>query len=418
MDMPIQQPDAKWRVPRSPLLWSLFAVLCLAIATAQMLNPALPGIQKSDVWISEVKRGDFVRKVRGVGVLVPAEVRWIAAASAGRVERVLIKPGASVRADTVIAELSNPELINQLERAQWELDAAEANLLALQAQLEEQTLEHELRVTKAQMALETARLKEKAERPLAEKSIISALDFETTKLNTSQRATELQIRQQAQLRAKDVEQAKLVAEQANVRRYKNLVEHFETQIAALEVTADIDGVLQEISVDVGQRLEVGSNIALVAEPDSLLAELQVQENLVQDLRLDLSVTIDTRNGLVEGRVRRIDPRVQNGNVQIDVELFGTLPDSARPDLSVTGTIVAEKLKDAVYIDRPAGVAALSDKRLFTLASDQQTAQQRNVKFGKASVSSIQILAGLEPGDSVIVSDMSELNPHDTIRILQ
>lgn len=418
MDIPVASSRTRNPIARHPIVSVLASLVAIALCSAYVLEPAVPGVKHSELWISEAKSGRFTREVRGVGVLVPSEVRWIAAASAGRVERVLIKPGASVLSDTVIAELSNPELINELERARWDLDGAESNLLALEAQLQEQTLERELLVTQASIALETARLKQKTEQPLADQKIISALDFENTKLNTRLRETELNIRRQAQQRGEDVALAKLAAEQANVRRYKNMVQHFEEQMASLKITADITGVLQEISVDVGQRVEVGGNIARVAQPDSLLAELQVQENLVQDLRVGLPVTVDTRNGLVEGRIKRIDPRVRAGNVQIDVDLISALPNGARPDLSVTGTIIAEEIKDALYIDRPAGAAALTDARLFRLDSNGELATLSDVQFGKASVSSIQVLAGLQPGDAVIVSDTSEFNQHRAVRIVQ
>ncbi|MEM1143036.1 MAG: HlyD family efflux transporter periplasmic adaptor subunit [Pseudomonadota bacterium] len=418
MDIPVASSRTRNPIARHPIVSVLASLVAIALCSAYVLEPAMPGVKHSELWISEAKSGRFTREVRGVGVLVPSEVRWIAAASAGRVERVLIKPGASVLSDTVIAELSNPELINELERARWDLDGAESNLLALEAQLQEQTLERELLVTQASIALETARLKQKTEQPLADQKIISALDFENTKLNTRLRETELNIRRQAQQRGEDVALAKLAAEQANVRRYKNMVQHFEEQMASLKITADITGVLQEISVDVGQRVEVGGNIARVAQPDSLLAELQVQENLVQDLRVGLPVTVDTRNGLVEGRIKRIDPRVRAGNVQIDVDLISALPNGARPDLSVTGTIIAEEIKDALYIDRPAGAAALTDARLFRLDSNGELATLSDVQFGKASVSSIQVLAGLQPGDAVIVSDTSEFNQHRAVRIVQ
>lgn len=418
MDMPIDTTSKSIFKKKYRFAAVLAGLIVAAVASASYFEPAVPSIKQTDVWISEVKQGEFTRKIRGVGVLAPSEIRWIAAASAGRVERLLIKPGALVTPDTVIAELSNPEILSQFEQAQWELDAAEANLLALAAQLEEQTLEQELMVTQSKMSLESAKLKQKAEQPLADKNIISDLDFATTQLNTKQRQAELDIRLKTQQRRADVVNAKLAAEEAKVRKFRNMVNHYQSQINALKITADIDGVLQQISVDVGQRVGIGGNIARVARPDSLLAELQVQENLVQDLQLGFPATIDTRNGLVTGLVKRIDPRVQSGNVQVDIELTGELPTGARPDLSVTGTIIVEQIENALYIDRPAGAVALSDTRLFTLDSGQQLAQQRKIRLGKASVSSIQIIAGVQQGDSVIVSDMSEFTQHDSIRLTQ
>lgn len=197
-----------------------------------------------------------------------------------------------------------------------------------------------------------------------------------------------------------------------------MVTHYEDQIASLTISADIAGVLQQISVDIGQRVEMGSNIARVARPDSLIAELQVQENLVQDLQLGLGVSVDTRNGLVAGKVLRIDPRVINGNVQVDVELLQDLPAGARPDLSVIGTIVVEHISDALYIDRPSGASALSNTQLFKLDDSQQSAKLESIQLGKASVSTIQVLSGLKLGERVVVSDMSEYRQHKQIKIIQ
>ena len=418
MDIPVKKRNV---LIAKPYLKWVGLVLCLSVLVAlstQFLQTAAPSVKQKDVWISNVKKGNFTREVRGVGVLVPSEIRWIAANSAGRVERVLVKPGARVTKDTVIAELSNPDLQSLLQQARWELDAAEANLLALSAQFQEQTLEQELLVTQAKMALASAELKEKAEKPLAKKSIISELDFANTQLATEQRQAELSIRLKTQVRRAEVLEAKLQAEQAIVRKFKNMVNLYESQLAALVIKSDISGVLQQVSVDVGQRVDVGSNIARVARPDSLMAELQIQENRVQDLQLGFPVTLDTRNGFVAGIVKRIDPRVDNGNVQVDVEITGTLPVGARPDLSVTGTIVVEQIEDTLYIERPVGAVALSDTRLFTLSEGQNQALLRDIKLGKASVSSIQVLAGLQPGDAVIVSDMTEFNQLRAINIVQ
>lgn len=418
MDIPVSKTKKAIFAPSLKIALLIAGLLVAAFFSTRFLNVAVPTVNQTDLWISQVKQGEFIREVRGVGVLVPSEIRWIAAASAGRVERILVKPGAYVTKDTIIAELSNPELVSQLQQAQWELDAAEANLLALEAQLQEQTLEQELYITQAKMALESAKLKEKAETPLAEKNIVSALDFANTQLTTQQKQTELAIRLKSQKRRADVVKAKLVAERANLRKFRNMANLLKTQKRALTITADIEGVLQQISVDVGQRVNIGGNIAKVARPDSLMAELQVQENMVQDLQLGFPVKIDTRNGFVDGLVKRIDPRVQNGNVLVDVELTGALPKGARPDLSITGTIIVEQISNTLYIDRPAGVAASSETRLFRLNANQDFAELRKIQLGKASVSSIQIIAGLQDGDTVIVSDMSEFDQHDSIKIAQ
>lgn len=417
MDIKINKQKKATKKKLSHVLGAVALVALCAFAYYQF-SPALYGVQQSDLWISEVKKGNFTRKVRGVGVLAASEIRWIAASSAGRVERILVKPGAYVTPDTIISELSNPDLQSQLEQAKWDLDAAKANLLALEAQMQEQTLEQELLVTQAKMALESAQLQQQAEQKLADQNIISGLEFATTKLQTKQSKALLEIRLKTQNQRAQLITARLEAERAQVRKFQNMVDHFQSRTEGLQIRADIEGILQQISVDVGQRVQVGGNIARVAKPNSLIAELQVQENIVQELKRGLSVSIDTRFGLVDGVVTRIDPRVIEGNVQVDVELTGTLPEGARPDLSITGTIVVEQIEDALYIDRPAGVSALSSAELYALDTNNQTAKIRTVKLGKASVSSIQILAGVNLGDRVVVSDTTDFQQHNAIKILQ
>lgn len=418
MDIQIENNTSSLR--KKTLHRMVFVILLCAtlFAAFAWLKPALPQIDESELWISEVQQGNFTREVRGVGVLAPSEIRWVAANTAGRVERVFVKPGAVVQEDTIIAQLSNPLLNGELQRARWELDTAQANLLALKAQLQEQALEQKLQITQAQMSLQAAQLREQAERPLAEKHIISNLEFAKTELNTKQNQAILDIRNETQTHRKQLNQAKLAAEEAQVKKYSNMLSHFEDQIASLTITADIAGVLQQVSVDIGQRVEMGSNIARVAQPDSLIAELQVQENLVQDLQLGLAVSVDTRNGLVAGQVLRIDPRVINGNVQVDVELVEDLPSGARPDLSVIGTIVIEEINDALYIERPSGASALSLAQLYKIDDSQQYAQLENIQLGSASVSTIQVLSGLKLGERVVISDMSEYRQHKQLKIIQ
>ena len=418
MDIPVTKSNnkvSKWLSFKS--LGLLF--LCLsAYTSASYFDDALPGIDSNQVWISQVKKGEFIRNVRAAGVLSASEIRWIAAESAGRIERVLVKPGAMVNKDTIIAELSNPQLLSQLEQAEWDLDAAEANFLALKAQMQEQRLEQQLIIKQAEMALESSILKEKAEQQLAKKQIISALHFASTQLSTKQNQSILDIRRQSLVQREQLNLAKMKAEEAQIRKFQNMVQRLKSHVEKLQVTADTDGVLQEITIEVGQRVEVGGNIARVASPDSLIAELQVQQNLVQDLNIGLPVTIDTRNGLVDGLILRIDPRVDNGNVQVDVELISDLPAGARPDLSITASITTEKIDDTLFIERPAGVTAMTKSKLFIVNDEDQIAHIRDIEFGKASVSTIQIIAGLDIGDHVVVSDMTDFQKHPSIRILQ
>ncbi len=414
MDIPVQS-GKKNNLTR---LWRFKVVVLIGlgvlITLPLILGRGLPDVESSELWTGTVKSGSLKREVRGVGTLVPTEFRWVAASSPGRVERILVKPGAKVDANTVIAELSNPDLYRQHQQAKWELDAADARLLALKAELEEQRLEQEWLVTQAQMELESAKMLEKAQQPLASNKIISDLDFENTKLKKRQSQALVRIRKQRQLRRDEVIHARMAAEEAQVRKYRNLVASFNDQIKELSVFAGISGVLQEVSVEVGERVQIGLNIARVARPESLIAELQIQEVQAKDIQLNLPVSIDTRNGLVAGQVIRVDPRVNQGNVQVDVELIETLPAGARPDLSVVGTILVEHIKQTVFVERPVGAHPNSEVKLFRFDRDTNIARQLPVRTGKASVNKIEVLDGLAVGDRVVISDTSSFHQHAAI----
>ena len=381
-------------------------------------SDAIPSVDESEIWVAQVMRGQMAREVRGVGVLAPSDIRWIVSASTGRVERLLIKPGARVNKDSIIAHVSNPQLTRQLQQAQWDLDAAKAQLLAVTAELEEQKLEQQMLVTEAALNLESARMLEQAQLPLAEKNIISDIDFENTKLKTRQSDILLTFRRQTQQRRLEVIDARLKAEKAQVEKFHNLVMNVEAQVAELTIRAGIDGVLQALSVEVGQQVDVGSTIAHVADPASLVAELQIPQVQAKDIALDLPVSIDTRNGFIEGKVSRIDPRVNQGNVQVDVELVSTLPQGARPDLSVTGVVTIESIADTLYVERPSGSSPQTESQLFVLDPKNQIAKQTVVNLGRASVNQVEVLSGLAVGDFVLISDTSAFNKYSNIRITQ
>jgi HlyD family secretion protein len=400
-------------------VWVLAALVCLSLLILPFFwRDAMPSIDEGDIWVGEVKRGHMAREVRGVGVLAPSDIRWIVSASAGRVERLMIKPGARVEKGSVIAHVANPQLNRQLQQAQWDWDAAKAKLLAVTAELEEQKLEQQMLVTEAELNLESAKMLEQAQLPLAQKNIISDIDFENTKLQTRQSDILLTFRRKSQQRRLEVIEARLQAEKAQVEKYHNLVSNIEAQVAELTITAGIDGVLQAISVEVGQQVDVGSTIAHVADPESLVAELQIPQVQAKDISLDLIVSVDTRNGLIEGRVSRIDPRVSQGNVQVDVELVSQLPQGARPDLSVTGIITIESIQDTLYVERPSGISPQTESTLFVLDPRNQVASQTSVNLGRASVSQVEILSGLSVGDFVLISDTSAFGQHSSIRIIQ
>lgn len=418
MDVPVAKAKSNiFSFLRKPTSYVAILVLAL-LALPFFWGSAMPSVEKSEVWMGQVMQGQMSRDVRGVGVLAPAELRWVVSESRGTVERILIKPGARVAKDSVIAHISNPQLSRQLQQSKWDLDAAQANLLAVTAQMEEQKLEQQMLLTEAEMGLDSARMLQKAQQPLAQSSIISDIDFETTKLKTRQAEVLLDFRKQTQKSRKDVIAARLVAERAVVQKFKNIVQHIEAQVQELAITAGINGVLQEVSVEIGQQVEVGSTIAQVADPESLLAELQVPQVQAKDIALDLQVIVDTRNGLIEGRVSRIDPRVYQGNVQVDVELTSQLPKGVRADLSVTGIITIELIENTLYVERPTGSSAQSESNLFVLDPNSQIASQMSVVIGRASVNQVEIVSGLSAGDLVLISDTSAFGQHPSIRITQ
>jgi HlyD family secretion protein len=418
MDIPVTKGKTGFFSKLNPFWVLLVLAVLMVFALPLFLEDAMPSIDESEIWIGEVKRGQMAREVRGVGVLAPSNIRWIVSASAGRVERILVKPGARVEQGTILAHVSNPQLNRQLQQAQWDWDAAKAKLLAVTAELEEQKLEQQMLIAEAELNLESAKMLEQAQLPLAQKNIISDIDFENTKLQTRQNEVMLTFRRKSQQRRLEVIEARLQAEKAQVEKFHNLVSNIEAQVAELTITAGIDGVLQAISVEVGQQVDLGSTIAHVADPASLVAELQIPQVQAKDIALDLPVSIDTRNGLIEGRVSRIDPRVSQGNVQVDIELLSTLPQGARPDLSITGIITIESIQDTLYVERPSGISPKTESKLFVLDPGNQIANQTTVNLGRASVSQIEILSGLSAGDFVLISDTSAFGEHPTIRITQ
>lgn len=418
MDIPVAKTKpAIFSYLKKPVSYLLVLVISL-LALPFFWGKAIPTIDESEIWVGQVKRGQMSREVRGVGVLAPADVRWIVSESKGTVERILIKPGARVSQDSVIAHISNPQLTRQLQQAKWDLDAAQANLLAVTAQMEEQKLEQQMLLTEAEMGLESAKMLQKAQQPLAQSSIISDIDFETTKLKTQQAEVLLNFRKQTQKSRVNVIAARLAAEHAVVQKFENMVHHIEAQVKELVITAGINGVLQTVAVEIGQQVEVGSTIAHVADPESLLAELQVPQVQAKDIALDLVVSVDTRNGVIEGRVSRIDPRVFQGNVQVDVELTGQLPKGVRADLSVTGIITIESIENTLFVERPTGSSPQTESNLFVLDPNSQIASQTSVKLGRASVNQMEIVSGLSAGDFVLISDTSAFGQHPSIRITQ
>jgi HlyD family secretion protein len=349
-------------------------------------------------------------------VLVPREIRWIAAASEARVDRVLVKPGAQVTADTVLVEMSNPELAQLVFEARAEVTAAEADYAALKVQLQSEVLNQRAVVAAANAEYEGTRLEAEARADLAAKGIIPAIEYRRVELAAEQLKVRLDVERERVQYQQDSLDARLRAARARMEQQSQNLALREEQFANLQLRAGIEGVLQALEVEAGQRLTPGTNIARIARPDELMAELRIAETQAKDIRLDQPVDIDTRNGIVEGRVIRIDPAVVNGTVQVDVDIVGELPPGARPDLSVDGTILIERLEDVLHVGRPAYGQPGSTLRLFRLQSESSVAIRVPVSLGKVSVNRVQILQGLNEGDRVVLSDTSQWDDHDRIEL--
>ena len=416
--MDVARPDLKQKKQRKRLILGAIAggVALLGVVGLARLEPAAPKVEASSVWTDVVKRGEMLREVRGPGTLVPKEIRWIAAETNARVERILIKPGATVQPDSVVLELSNPEVDEQLLAAQSAVAAAEADYTATRVQLENQLLDQEAMVAGTEADYEGARLQAEAEGELKRRGIVSSIQYRQSQLKADQLQTRLRIERERAAKFRQNIDAQLAASRARKEQLQNTLALRQRQADSLAVRAGIAGVLQQVPVEEGQQVAAGVNLARVARPDVLMAELRIPETQAKDVAMGQRVAVDTRNGVVEGRVIRIDPAVQAGTVQVDVDLVGTLPDGARPDLSVDGTIEIERLADVVYVGRPAFGQPGSTVGLFRLDPDSDLARRVPVKLGRASVSVIEIAQGLKPGDKVILSDTSAWDEYDRIRL--
>jgi HlyD family secretion protein len=415
--MDIIRPELKQQRQRRRVLLAVAATtVVVAIAGAvYSLDPALPSVPQASAWVGTVERGDFTREVRGPGSLVPRVIRWIPASSGGRVERIVAKPGVRVEPETVLVEMSNPELAQQLEEARWATEAVRADRDSLAAELDRALLDAQSVLASLQSDAESARLLADAENVLSEKGIVSSIQYQQSELRAKQLEVRVGFERQRVKKLGASHEAQLAAQDARVEQTARLIERREQQVRGLRIRAGMAGVLQEIAVEPGQQVQLGANVARVAQPEELIAELRVAETQAREIQLGQRVRVDTRNGVVPGSVMRIDPAVQNGTVQVDVELTGDLPPGARPDLSVDGTIELERLDDVLHVGRPASGQPDGRVSLFRMIDDE-VAERVAVELGRASVGRIEIRSGLNAGDRVILSDMSQWSEHERVKL--
>jgi HlyD family secretion protein len=380
------------------------------------LRAAAPAVDRAVVWIDQVKRGPMLRDVQGQGTLVPVEIRWITAVAPARVDRVRVLPGTKVEADTVLVDLLNPDVELQALEADRQLAQAQAELTNLQASLTNQRLAQESVVAGLDSDKEEAQRRATADQELAKKGFLSDLEMATSR----ERASALSGRKNFEEKrlgalAKGIT-AQVQAQRQQLERLRSIAEFRHKEVDALHVRAGVAGVLEEMPLQPGQSVAVGALVAKVAQPDKLKAELKVPETQAKDVRLGQKASIDTRNGIVVGKVSRIDPAAVAGTVKVDVQFEGPLPEGARPDLSIEGTIELERLNDVLYVGRPAFGQPDATIALFKLVPDGDEAVRTPVKLGKASVRTIEVRGGLVEGDRVILSDMSQWEGAERVRL--
>ena len=388
------------------------AVITLAVSR---LKPAAPSVERGTVWIDTVKRGPMVRQVRGSGTLIPEDIRWLPATTQGRVERILLRPGAEVKPDTVILEMSNPDLQQSVKDAQLAFQSAEAAFLNKKADLQSQYLSQQADAATIEANYSQAKLDLEANEQLQKDGLVSDLTVKLKKTQASDQANRLKIAQQRLKMTEEGLKSQLAPQEADVNLKRAAYELSMRKLDDLRVKAGMTGVLQLVSVERGAQVSPGTNLVRVADPTNLKAEVRIAETQTKDLRLGQFAEIDTRNGIVQGKVARIDPASSNGTVGVDVILDGALPPGARPDLSVDGTIRIEKLDNVVFVGRPAFGQDEGTVSMFKLLPTGE-AVRTNVKLGRSSVNTIEIKEGLQPGDQVILSDMSNYDQFDRIQL--
>lgn len=392
----------------------LLIIVLISVGVSR-LKPAAPSVDRATVWIDTVKRGSMLRQVRGSGTLVPEEIRWIPATTQGRVERILLRPGATVHPDTVILELSNPELQQSVKEAQLAYQSAQANFVNRKQELESALLNQQGDVAGIQASYNNAALNLEAQEKLYKDGLVSEIQLKQSRSAADELKNRLSIGQRRLEMQTAGIKSQIAPQEADVDQRRAAYDLRERQLDDLKVKAGMSGVLQQVPVEVGQQIGPGTNLARVANPTSLKAELRIAETQTKDIRVGQIAEVDTRNGIVKGKVARMDPASSGGTVGVDVILEGPLPSGARPDLSVDGTIQLERLDNVIYVGRPAFGQENSTVGLFKLTGDGE-ALRANVKLGRSSVNQIEIIEGLQPGDQVILSDMSAQDSFDRIRI--
>ncbi len=418
--MDISRPDIKKKKTRRQWIYAGIGVVTLALVAffVTRLKPAAPEVDRATVWTDVVKRGPLLRQVRGPGTLVPREdkIRLIPAETAATVVRIRVLPGAKVAPDTVLMDMVDPELQQELLDAELQLKGAEADYINTRAKVQSDLMDQKAAGATVRADYSQAQLQAQTDKSLYDLGVISGLTYSASKGKADELTTRNDLeKQRLTLNEKAIE-TQLAVQQTKVDQAKALLALKQKEQDALSVRAGISGVLVELDHQVGEHVDTGTTLAKVVQPDQLKASLKIAETQARDIQIGQPAEIDTHNGVIDGKVMRIDPGVLNGTVTVDVELAGALPLGARPDLSVDGTIDLDRMTDVLFVGRPAFGNENSTISLFKLGPDGKTAVRVPVKVGRASVNSIQVLEGLQNGDTVILSDMSRWDNTDRIRL--
>ena len=380
------------------------------------LRPAPPTVDRSSVYVDTVKRGEMIREVRGIGTLVPEDIRWIPAQSAARVDRILLQSGARVKPESVILELSDPQLQHDALDAEYAYKAAQADLANLKVQLANSLMLQKSAAADVESQYQQGKMQAEADKQLADQGLLASLDAKKSAVATEQLGIKRQLAQEQLKIAGDAADAQIAAQEAHLEQQRVSYELKRNELEALHVRAGIQGVLSSVPVEIGQQVTSGTNLARVADPSRLKAAIQIPETQAKDLVIGQAASIDTHNGIVKGHVARIDAAVINGTVAVDVVFDGPQPPDARPDLSVDGTIEIEDLKNVLYVGRPVNAQENGATSLFKLSDGDSEAVRTKVQLGRSSVNSVEIVQGFNVGNKVILSDMSAWDNFDRIRL--
>jgi HlyD family secretion protein len=380
------------------------------------LEPAAPRVDRDVLLFGTVERGTFVREVRGSGTLVPEQMVFVSAVTGGRVDEVRVQPGAEVQAGAVLLTLSNPDVELEALMARQQLTAARAGLVDLRRNLRLQILSERAAVARSRAEWEEARRQAESDSVLASREFIARNQAQRSRDQAEALRIQLETEEERLGVLEGSMQDQIAVQEEQVGRLESVVEYQERRVASMQVPAPTDGVVQGLALEVGQWVQAGTPLARVAEPGRLKAEIRVPQVQARDVHPGQSVLVDTRTDTVPGRVRRIDPNVEGGQVLVEVFLEGDLPGGARADLSVDGTVEVERLEDVLHVERPAYGQSQSTVSLFRMLEGGGEAVRATVRLGRASVNRIEVLEGLQEGDRIILTDMSRWDGVDRVRI--